>query len=59
MDGVVMTYGQIGCGKELGEKITVITQLKTLKKINSNSLFISNESFALTDNGMVYSWGLE
>ena len=50
------TYGQIGCGKELGENISVITQLKTLKKIKSiHCSFLS--SFALTDNGMVYSWG--
>ena len=50
------THGQIGCGKELGENISVITQLKTLKKIKSiHCSFYS--SFALTDNGMVYSWG--
>ena len=48
--------GQIGCGIELGEKISVITQLKTLKKIYLIHCSF-NESFALTDNGMVYSWG--
>ena len=35
MDGVGIDHGQIGCGKELGENISVITQLKTLKKIKS------------------------
>ena len=60
-DGIVYGWGdnsvgQIGCGKELGEKISVITQLKTLKKIKS--IYCSfGQSFALTDNGMVYSWG--
>ena len=60
-DGMVYGWGdnsqgQIGCGKELGEKISEITQLKTLKNIKAIhcSFF---ESFALTDNGMVYSWG--
>ena len=48
--------GQIGCGKELGENIPVITQLKTLKNIKL--IYCSFcASFALTDNGMVYSWG--
>ena len=50
------TNGQIGCGKELGEKISVITQLKTLKKIKAIHCSYQS-SFALTDNGMVYSWG--
>ena len=49
-------YGQIGCGKELGENISVITQLKTLIKIKSIHCSYYS-SFALTDNGMVYSWG--
>ena len=49
-------YGQIGCGKEFGDKISVITQLKTLTKFKAiHCSFLS--SFALTDNGMVYSWG--
>ena len=61
-DGMVYGWGwngvgQIGCEKELGEKISVITQLKTLKNIKAiHCLF--KASFALTDNGMVYSWGL-
>ena len=43
--------GQVGCGKELGNNISVITQLKTLKKIKTiHCSFFS--SFALTDNGM-------
>ena len=49
-------WGQIGCGKELGEKVSVITQLKSLPKIKSIHCSF-NKSFALTDNGMVYSWG--
>ena len=62
-DGLVYGWGanyrgQIVCGKELGEKISVITQLKTLTKINLIHCSYY-KSFALTDNGMVYSWGLE
>ena len=49
-------YGQIGCGKESGERISVITQLKTLTKIKAIHCSFS-DSFALTDNGIVYSWG--
>ena len=49
-------YGQIGCGKELGENISVIVKLELLPKIESiHCSFLL--SFALTDNGMVYSWG--
>ena len=49
-------YGQIGCGKRLGEKLSIITELISLPKVK---LLYSTycESFALTDNGMVYSWG--
>ena len=59
-DGIVYgwgdnTYGQIGCGKELGEK-TTMARLISLPKIKLiHCLFFT--SFALTDNGMVYSWG--
>ena len=49
-------YGQIGCGKELGENISVVTQLNKLPKIKSIHCSCW-KSFALTDNGMVYSWG--
>ena len=49
-------YGQIGCGKELGDKISGITHVKSLKKIEHVHCAFS-KSFALTDNGMVYSWG--
>ena len=48
-------YGQIGCGKELGEKI-LITRLISLPIIKAIHCSLS-QSFALTDNGMVYSWG--
>ena len=48
-------FGQIGCGKELGEKIT-ITRLISLPIIKSIHCSF-RQSFALTDNGMVYSWG--
>ena len=60
-DGIVYGFGsnyfgQIGCGKELGENISVITQLKTLKNIEA--IYCSFcQSFALTENGMVYNWG--
>ena len=60
-DGIVYgwgrnTEGQIGCGNELGENISVITQMESLHKIKS--IYCSFcRSFALTDNGMVYSWG--
>ena len=48
--------GQIGCGKELGENISVIVKLESLPEIKSiHCSYLS--SFALTDNGMVYSWG--
>ena len=49
-------YGQIGCGKELGENISVIVKLESLPKIETIHCAFA-KSFALTDNGMVYSWG--
>ena len=49
-------YGQIGCGKELGEYISVIVKLESLPKIETIHCAFA-KSFALTDNGMVYSWG--
>ena len=48
--------GQIGCGKELGKRISVIVKLELLHKIKSIHCSYC-QSFALTDNGMVYSWG--
>ena len=55
MDGVLIDFGQIGCGKGLGEKILVtrLTSLPVIKLIHCSFC----QSFALTDNGMVYSWG--
>ena len=59
-DGLVYGWGrnsvgQIGCGKLLGEKI-LITRFISLPIIKSiHCSFCA--SFALTDNGMVYSWG--
>ena len=60
-DGIVYgwgqnRYGQIGCGKKLGEYISIITQLESLHKIETIHCSFC-KSFALTDNGMVYSWG--
>ena len=60
-DGMVYGWGgnsggQIGCGKELGENISVITQMGSLHKIKEIHCSFCR-SFALTDNGMVYSWG--
>ena len=49
-------FGQIGCGKELGKKISVIVKLESLPKIESIHCSFC-QSFALTYNGMVYSWG--
>ena len=49
------SYGQIGCGKELGENISVITKLELFKIEIIHCDF--SESFAVTDSGMVYSWG--
>ena len=51
-DGIVYgwgdnRFGQIGCGIELGEKISVITQLKSLKNINAIHCSFRS-SFALT-----------
>ena len=59
-DGLVYRWGrnskgQIGCGKELIQK-TLITRLISLPIIKSIHCSFC-ESFALTDNGMVYSWG--
>ena len=60
-DGMVYGWGsnrigQIGCGKDLGEKIAVIVKLKSLPKIETIHCSFA-KSIALTDNGMVYSWG--
>ena len=46
-------YGQIGCGKD-DENVPDIYHLKDLPKIKSIHCSF-NQSFALTDNGMVYS----
>ena len=51
------SYGQIGCKIELGKKISVIMKIESLPKIETIHCSY-NQSFALTDNGMVYSWGL-
>ena len=48
--------GQIGCGTELGDKISVIINLELLPRIKLVHCSY-HKSFALTDNGMVYSWG--
>ena len=49
-------HGQIGCGKESGEYISITTHIDSL--LNIKSIHCSfNKSFALTDNGMVFSWG--
>ena len=47
--------GQIGCGIELRKKISMtrLTSLPIIKSIHCSFC----QSFALTDNGMVYSWG--
>ena len=60
-DGIVYgfgdnTYGQIGCGNGFGDKVCVITQVKALPKVKSIHCSFRT-SFAITDNGFVYSWG--
>ena len=49
-------HGQVGCGLDMGESVTEVVQLKTLSNIQS---LYSNycKSFAITENGLVYSWG--
>ena len=60
-DGVVYgfgwnEFGQIGCGNELGNKISVIVELESLPKLKSIHCSFG-QSFVVTDNGLVYSWG--
>ena len=51
-------YGQVGCGKQFGEKITNLVELKTFTKFSIKSIYCSTlRSYALTTDGLVYSWG--
>ena len=56
--GLVMSVGQIGCGKEHGLIISKPILLKYFQNIYIKSIYCSFlRSFALTTNGLVYSWG--
>ena len=51
-------YGEVGCGQEFGDEVTNLVELKTLTKFSIKSIYCSyHESYALTTNGLVYSWG--
>ena len=51
-------YGEVGCGKEFGKEVTNIVQLKTFTKFSLKSIYCSFcRSYALTTDGLVYSWG--
>ena len=51
-------YGQVGCGKEFGQKITNLVELKTFTNFSIKSIICSYiRSYALTTDGLVYSWG--
>ena len=51
-------YGEVGCGKGFGEKITNLVELKTFTKFSIKSIYCSfGRSNALTTDGLVYSWG--
>ena len=49
-------YGQVGCGLQSSSKVARITHLKFTKSIKAiNCAF--DRSFAITTDGLVYSWG--
>ena len=51
-------YGQVGCGQEKGEDISKPYHLKFFDNICIQSIYSSFcRSFALTSDGLVYSWG--
>ena len=51
-------YGQVGCGKERGEIILKPYLLRYFNELSVKSIYSSFlSSYALTCNGMVYSWG--
>ena len=51
-------YGQVGCGKDEGEIITEPFHLNCFDGLSFKSIHSSNcRSFALTIDGLVYSWG--
>ena len=50
--------GQIGCGKDKNEKVTMPIKIDIDSSYEVQSIFCSfDRSFALTSNGLVYSWG--
>ena len=51
-------YGQIGVGKDQGKNTTTPVLLKSFLNIEIESIYCSYcQSFALTTDGCVYSWG--
>ena len=51
-------FGQIGCGKEKGKKISTPLHLDIFPQFSVKSIHCSiNQSYALTTDGLVYSWG--
>ena len=51
-------HGQIGCGKEKGEIIATPIQLQTFIRFSVKQLkAFCDDSYALTTDGLVYSWG--
>ena len=51
-------YGEVGCGEENGEIISNLVELKTFTKFSIRSIYCSyRRSYALTTDGLVYSWG--
>ena len=51
-------FGQIGCGKGKGDKITSPLHLDIFPQFPVKTIYCSdNQSYALTIDGLVYSWG--
>ena len=51
-------YGQIGCGKQNYDKITSPLHLDIFPQFSVKLILCSDyESYVLTNNGLVYSWG--
>ena len=51
-------YGQIGCGEEKGDKITSPLHLDIFPQFSVKTIHcFDNQSFVLTIDGLVYSWG--
>lgn len=52
-------YGRLGLGEVTADVVDKLTLIKTLEKLNIVQLECGECcSFAITDNGKVYSWGM-